>query len=292
MIKSMTGYGSADGVVEKLVVTIELRSVNNRFLDCNVRIPRVYTFVEDAMKAEVQKAISRGKVDIYVSIDSSKADDVKISLNEPLAEAYLSAFSIMSDKYGLKNDVSVVSMSHFPDILLVEKKKTDFDAFSEGVCAVLREALKEFDEMRTREGQKLKEDILARLGEIERILAFVEERSPRTVSEYRARLEQRMAEVLADRCIDEGRLITEAAIFADKVAVDEETVRLRSHIEQLKGMLESDQPMGRKLDFLVQEFNREANTIGSKCNDTELSHMVVNLKAEIEKIREQAQNIE
>lgn len=292
MIKSMTGYGSADGIIEKLVVTIELRSVNNRFLDCNVRIPRVYTFVEDAMKAEVQRAISRGKVDIYVSIDSSKADDVKISLNEPLAEAYLSALGIMRDKYGLKNDISVVSMSHFSDILLVEKKKTDLDAFSEGICAILREALEEFDVMRTREGRKLKEDIFARLGEIERILAFVEERSPRTVSEYRSRLEQRMAEVLADRGIDEGRLITEAAIFADKVAVDEETVRLRSHIEQLKDMLESEQPMGRKLDFLVQEFNREANTIGSKCNDTELSHMVVNLKAEIEKIREQAQNIE
>lgn len=292
MIKSMTGYGSADGIIEKLVVTIELRSVNNRFLDCNVRIPRVYTFVEDAMKAEVQRAISRGKVDIYVSIDSSKADDVKISLNEPLAEAYLSALGIMRDKYGLKNDISVVSMSHFSDILLVEKKKTDLDAFSEGICAILRKALEEFDVMRTREGRKLKEDIFARLGEIERILAFVEERSPRTVSEYRSRLEQRMAEVLADRGIDEGRLITEAAIFADKVAVDEETVRLRSHIEQLKDMLESEQPMGRKLDFLVQEFNREANTIGSKCNDTELSHMVVNLKAEIEKIREQAQNIE
>jgi len=292
MIKSMTGYGSSDGVVEKLGITIELRSVNNRFLDCSVRIPRVYTFVEDAMKAEVQKVISRGKVDIYVSIDSSKAGDVKISLNEPLLEAYLSAFKIMSDKYGLNNDVSVVSMSHISDILLVEKKETNLDVFSDGVCSILRAALKEFDEMRTREGQRLKEDILARLSEIERILAFVEERSPKTVADYRARLEQRMAEVLADRGIDEGRLITEAAIFADKVAIDEETVRLHSHIEQLRDMLESEQPMGRKLDFLVQEFNREANTIGSKCNDTELSHMVVNLKAEIEKIREQAQNIE
>lgn len=292
MIKSMTGYGSADGIVEKLAITIELRSVNNRFLDCNVRIPRVYTFVEDAMKAEVQKVISRGKVDIYVSIDSSKAGDVKISLNEPLVEAYLSAFNTMSEKYGLKNDLSVVSMSQFSDILLVEKKSTDLDAFSEGVCDILRSALKEFDEMRSREGQRLKTDILARLAEIERILTFVEERSPRTVAEYRARLEQRISEVLADRNIDEGRLITEAAIFADKVAIDEETVRLRSHIEQLRGMLKSEQPMGRKLDFLVQEFNREANTIGSKCNDTELSHMVVNLKAEIEKIREQAQNIE
>ncbi|NLL45934.1 MAG: YicC family protein [Clostridiales bacterium] len=292
MIKSMTGYGSADGIVEELAITIELRSVNNRFLDCNVRIPRVYTFVEDAMKAEVQKVISRGKVDIYVSIDSSKASDVKISLNEPLVEAYLSAFNTMSEKYGLKNDLSVVSMSHFPDILLVEKKAADLEAFSEGICGILRAALKEFDEMRSREGQKLEADILARLAEIERILTIVEERSPRTVAEYRARLEQRMSEVLADRSIDEGRLITEAAIFADKVAIDEETVRLRSHIEQLRDMLKSEQPMGRKLDFLVQEFNREANTIGSKCNDTELSHMVVNLKAEIEKIREQAQNIE
>jgi uncharacterized protein (TIGR00255 family) len=198
----------------------------------------------------------------------------------------------MSEKYGLKNDISVVSLSQFPDILLVEKTETDLEAFSEGICAILREALKGFDEMRVREGEKLKADILNHLAEIERILAAVEERSPKTVAEYRARLEQRMAEILADRGIDEARLITEVAIFADKVAIDEETVRLRSHIEQLKDLLESDQPMGRKLDFLVQELNREANTIGSKCNDTELSHMVINLKAEIEKIREQAQNIE
>ncbi|HHU05623.1 MAG TPA: YicC family protein [Clostridiales bacterium] len=292
MVKSMTGYGSAEGVVEKLGITIELRSVNNRFLDCNVRIPRVYTFVEDAMKAQVQKVVTRGKVDVYVTIDSSKADDVKITLNEPLLDAYLNAFNTMSEKYGLKNDISVVSLSQFPDILLVEKTETDLEAFSEGICAILREALKGFDEMRVREGEKLKADILNHLAEIERILAAVEERSPKTVAEYRARLEQRMAEILADRGIDEARLITEVAIFADKVAIDEETVRLRSHIEQLKDLLESDQPMGRKLDFLVQELNREANTIGSKCNDTELSHMVINLKAEIEKIREQAQNIE
>jgi len=292
MVKSMTGYGSAEGVVGKLGVTIELRSVNNRFLDCSVRIPRVYTFVEDAMKAQVQKVITRGKVDVYVTIDSSKADDVRITLNEPLLEAYLNAFKTMSEKFGLKNDVSVVSLSQFPDILLVEKNETDLEAFTEGICSILRDALQEFDEMRKREGEKLKADILNHLSEIERILAAIEERSPKTVAEYRARLEQRMSEILADRGIDESRLITEVAIFADKVAIDEETVRLRSHIEQLKSLLESDQPMGRKLDFLVQELNREANTIGSKCNDTELSHMVVNLKAEIEKIREQAQNIE
>lgn len=292
MVKSMTGYGSAEGVVGKLGVTIELRSVNNRFLDCSVRIPRVYTFVEDAMKAQVQKVITRGKVDVYVTIDSSKADDVRITLNEPLLEAYLNAFKTLSEKFGLKNDVSVVSLSQFPDILLVEKNETDLEAFTEGICSILRDALQEFDEMRKREGEKLKADILNHLSEIERILAAIEERSPKTVAEYRARLEQRMSEILADRGIDESRLITEVAIFADKVAIDEETVRLRSHIEQLKSLLESDQPMGRKLDFLVQELNREANTIGSKCNDTELSHMVVNLKAEIEKIREQAQNIE
>ena len=263
--------------------------MNNRFLDATCE-SEVYTFVEDAMKRSA-KVVTRGKVDVYVTIDSS-ADDVKITLNEPLLDAYLNAFNTMSEKYGLKNDISVVSLSQFPDILLVEKTETDLEAFSEGICAILREALKGFDEMRVREGEKLKADILNHLAEIERILAAVEERSPKTVAEYRARLEQRMAEILADRGIDEARLITEVAIFADKVAIDEETVRLRSHIEQLKDLLESDQPMGRKLDFLVQELNREANTIGSKCNDTELSHMVVNLKAEIEKIREQAQNIE
>jgi len=292
MVKSMTGYGSAEGSVGKLGVTIELRSVNNRFLDCNVRIPRVYTFAEDAVKAQVQKVITRGKVDVFVTIDSSKADDVKITLNEPLLEAYLNALNTMSEKYGLKNDLSVVSMSQIPDILLIEKQETDLEAFTEGICGILKEALKVFDEMRVREGEKLKADILNRLNEIERILAAIEERSPKTVAEYKARLEQKIAEILADRGIDESRLITEVAIFADKVAIDEETVRLRSHIEQLRILLDSDQPMGRKIDFLVQELNREANTIGSKCNDTELSHMVVNLKAEIEKIREQAQNIE
>lgn len=292
MIKSMTGYGSARGTADKLEITVELRSVNNRFLDCSVRIPRVYTFVEDALKTEVQKAISRGKVDVFVSIDSSKADDVRIKLNEPLVEAYIGALKTISEKYSLNNDLSVVSLSRFPDVLLVEKKETDLEAFSEGVCSVLREAIKEYNGMRSREGQKLAEDMGARLAEIERILTIVEERSPKTVEEYRQRLRQRMAEVLENREIDEARIITEAAIFADKIAINEETVRLRSHISQMKGMLKSEQPMGRKLDFLIQEFNREANTIGSKSSDTEMAHLVVDLKAEIEKIREQAQNIE
>ncbi len=292
MIKSMTGYGSASGSVDKLDITVELRSVNNRFLDCSVRIPRVYTYVEDAIKSEVQKSITRGKVDVYVSIDSSRADDVKISLNEPLAEAYINALSSLSQKYGLANDLSVVALSRFPDILLIEKKETDLAAFSDGVCAILRSALKEFDDMRSREGQKLAEDMLNRLAEIERLLKIIEERSPKTVEEYRQRLYQRISELLENREIDESRILTESAIFADKIAIDEETVRLRSHIAQMRSMLESDQPMGRKLDFLVQEFNREANTIGSKSNGTEMAHLVVDLKAEIEKIREQAQNIE
>jgi TIGR00255 family protein len=292
MIKSMTGYGSASGCVDKLEITIELRSVNNRFLDYSVRIPRVYTYVEDAVKAEVQKVISRGKVDIYVSIDSSKADDVTISLNEPLAEAYLSALKKLGEKYGLENDMSVVSLSRLPDVLQIEKKETDLSAFSDGVRSILRDALKEFDNMRSREGEKLAEDMLSRLKEIERILTIIEDRSPKTVEEYRQRLYQRISEVLENREIDEGRILTEAAIFADRVAINEETVRLRSHISQMKDMLASEQPMGRKLDFIVQELNREVNTIGSKSNDTEMAHMVVDLKAEIEKIREQAQNIE
>ena len=292
MIKSMTGYGSAAGTADKLEITVELRSVNNRFLDCSVRIPRVYTFVEDALKSEIQKVISRGKVDVYISIDSSKADDVKIKLNEPLVEAYINALNTMSGKYGLTKDVSVVSLSRFSDVLLVEKKETDLSAFSEGVCAIMKRALVEFDDMRSREGQKLAEDMLNRLAEIERILSIVEVRSPKTVEEYRQRLIARISEVLENRDIDESRILTEAAIFADKIAISEETVRLRSHISQMKSMLASEQPMGRKLDFLIQEFNREANTIGSKGNDTEMAHMVVDLKAEIEKIREQAQNIE
>lgn len=292
MVKSMTGYGSASGTSDKLEITIELRSVNNRFLDCNIRIPRIYTSIEDAVKRCVQKYISRGKVDIYITIDSSKSDDVLISVNEPIADAYMNAISFLSEKYGLSSEISAVTLSRFPDILSVEKKEADKDALEADICTILEDALKNFNNMRLAEGEKLYSDILSRLTVIEELVSKAEERSPKTVSEYRTRLENKMREVLENRDIDEARLITEAAIFADKVAIAEETVRLRSHIAQCREILESNEPVGRKLDFLVQEFNREANTIGSKGNDAEMARIVVDIKSEIEKIREQIQNLE
>lgn len=292
MIKSMTGYGNAVGASGDIGLTVEVRSVNNRFLDCSVRMPRMYIFAEDKIKAVVQKYISRGKVDVFVTVDSSKADDVVVSLNEPLAEAYISAYKQMSEKYGLKNDLSAVSLGRIQDVFTVEKKEIDADAFTADIEAVTAAALDNFNAMREVEGNKLRCDILDKLSNIEDLAAKVEERSPQTVAEYRARLEQKMSEVLATADIDKSRIVTEAAIFADKVAVDEELVRLRSHIAQMRDMLAKDGAIGRKLDFLTQELNREANTTGSKCNDVEITRMVVDIKSEIEKIREQIQNIE
>lgn len=292
MIKSMTGYGNATGNSGDISLTVELRSVNNRFLDCSVRMPRMYIFAEDKVKAAVQKYISRGKVDVFIGVDSSKADDVAVSLNEPLAEAYIAAYEQMSEKYGLKNDLTAVALGRLQDIFTVEKKEIDTDAFTADLEAVTAAALENFNAMRRTEGEKLRNDILAKLDNIESLAAKVEERSPQTVAEYRARLEQKMAEVLATADIDKARIVTEAAIFADKVAVDEELVRLKSHIAQMRDMLGKDGAVGRKLDFLTQELNREANTTGSKCNDVEITRIVVEIKSEIEKIREQIQNIE
>ena len=292
MIKSMTGYGRAEETAEGRTVTVELRSVNNRYLDCNVRMPRLYLFAEEAVKSRVQNTISRGKVDVFVTLDHSGGEQVKISVNRPVADGYYAALRRLAETYVLHDDISVSLLSRFPDVLLAEKAEEDVEATAQSICAVLDRALADFDRMRTREGEKLKEDILSRAAAIEEKVALVEERSPQTVAEYRARLEARMAEVLANTQLEESRILTEAAIFADKVAVDEETVRLRSHIGQLRELLSRGGPVGRKLDFLIQEFNREANTIGSKCSDLEIARHVVDIKAEIEKIREQVQNIE
>ena len=288
----MTGYGCAKGMSGRTAVSIELKSVNNRFLDCTVRMPRGYAQIEDAVKERVQKRISRGKVDVYITIDSSQEENVLISINKPLADAYMAALSELSETYSLQNDISALALSRVSDVLRIEKAELDVDALSADICAVLDEALCGFDEMRSAEGKKLYDDISARLDEIERLTALAEERSPQTVAEYRARLLAKMTEVLQSTNIDENRILLEAALFADKVAVNEEIVRLRSHVSQLRGMLDSGVPVGRKLDFLIQELNREANTLGSKGNDTEMAHIVVDLKAEIEKVREQVQNIE
>ena len=292
MIKSMTGYGSAKGTVEGLQITVELKSVNNRYLDASVRLPRSFLFAEDAVKSAVQKHISRGKVDVFVSVDASEAGEMNVKVNEPLLRGYLDAIRHIAEEYSLLNDATALAVSRFPDVLTVEKKDLDADAISAGILEITECALNDFDAMRQREGQKLRDDVLNRLGTIEALVTAVEKASPETVSAYRARLEAKMAEVLGTAGIDENRILAEAAIFADHIAVDEETVRLRSHMSQLKTMVNGNSPTGRKIDFLIQEFNREANTIGSKCQNSDIAHTIVDLKSEIEKIREQIQNIE
>lgn len=292
MIRSMTGYGGAKGTVDGLELFVELKSVNNRYLDTNVRLPRNFLFAEEAVKSTVGTYISRGKVDVFITVNSAKADNVIVSVNAPLAQGYVAALHSLAATYGLSNTPSAMDVARFPDVLSVEKKEVDKETITAGLCEVLRQALEEFQTMRTREGTRLRDDILGKVDNIETMVSFIEKRSPETVAEYRQRLEQKMREVLENTELEESRIVLEAAIFADKVAVDEETVRLRSHIAQLCEMLTGASPVGRKLDFLIQEFNREANTIGSKCNDGEIARCVVDLKSEIEKIREQVQNIE
>ncbi|WP_243425886.1 YicC/YloC family endoribonuclease [Flavonifractor plautii] len=292
MVKSMTGYGRGEANLNGRPITVELRSVNNRYLDCTVKLPRIYVFAEDAVKSRVQSRISRGKVDVYITIGPSANGDVAISVNKPVADGYYAALKDLRDTYGLRDDISVSLLSRFQDVFLVEKTQEDLEALSADICSVLDLALDDFDAMRTREGEKLCQDVRSRAATIEGLVSKVETRSPGIVADYRAKLVARMNEVLQNTQIDESRILTEAAIYADKVAVDEETVRLRSHLSQLDHMLGQGGAIGRKLDFLIQEFNREANTIGSKCSDIETAGYVVDIKAEIEKIREQIQNIE
>ena len=295
MVKSMTGYGRAREVRNGRSITVEVRSVNNRYLDCTIKMPRAYIFAEDGLKSLVQKYVSRGKVDVFVTVENQGAEETVVTLNEPLAKSYLDALrhlmqlggGYISPEIGCAADVA-----RLPDVLTVTKAEEDLETLSEDLCAVLEEALKAHTAMREKEGVRLAEDIRRRLDTLEALAQLVEARSPQTVAEYREKLLARMQEVLQGTTIDEGRILTEAAIFADKVAVDEETVRLRSHLGQLREMLESGVPVGRKLDFLIQEVNRESNTIGSKCSDLQIARDVVELKAEIEKIREQVQNIE
>ena len=292
MIKSMTGYGRAREVRNKRDITVEVRSVNNRYLDCTVKMPRMYGFAEDAVKQHVQKAVSRGKVDVFITVDASAADVAKVTVDRALAGQYAAALKELAEVCGAVYQPTPETLSRFPDVLTVTKEDEDLETISEDLCTVLDEALAAYNAMRAVEGSKLAEDISGRLSSIEAYTAQVEERSPQTVAEYRAKLTARMQEVLQSTTIDEQRILTEAAIYADKVAVDEETVRLRSHVAQLRTMLDSDEPMGRKMDFLIQEVNRESNTIGSKCNDVAIAQVVVGLKAEVEKMREQVQNVE
>ncbi|MBQ6249859.1 MAG: YicC family protein [Oscillospiraceae bacterium] len=287
----MTGYGRARENRNGRDITVEVRSVNNRYLDCTVKLPRAYIFAEDAVKARVQKAVSRGKVDVFITMESAGSDDAVVTVNEPLARAYCKALSQL-EALGARGGVSAVELARFPDVVTVTKAEEDLEAIAADICAVLDQALAAYNDMRAVEGRKLAEDIVSRAGTIEQCVGVVEERSPQTVEEYRQKLFAKMQEVLSSTNIDEGRILQEAAIYADKVAVDEETVRLRSHIAQLRTMVESVKPVGRDMDFLVQEFNRECNTIGSKCKDLRITETVLQMKAEVEKIREQVQNVE
>ena len=292
MIKSMTGYGRAQGSFSGGDITVEIKSVNNRYLDCGVKLPRGYAYLEEGVKSQVQKAISRGKVDVFITINAAGADNVKISVNEPVAKGYIDAMHRLVQEYGIQDDISASAISKFSDVFMVEKQEQDENEVKSAISGVVAEALGAFDAMRTREGEALKTDLLQKAEGILTLVSKVEERSPITVKAYRERLTAKMQEVLEDRQVDEARIIQEAAIYADKVAVDEETVRLRSHVDQLQNMLFEGGVIGRKLDFLMQEMNREANTIGSKGNDVEQARNVVSIKSELEKIREQIQNIE
>lgn len=292
MVKSMTGYGRAVETVNGREFTVEIRSVNNRYLDCTVKLPRALSFGEDAVKQAVKNTISRGKVDVFVSMRSESGDDVKITLNAPVVEGYLDAMRQMAENYGVREDISVSSLSRMPDVFTVEKPQLDEEQLLKDLLSVAAKAIENFDAMRTAEGQALENDLRSRGQTIVSLVSQVEQGGEQTVADYRTRLENKLKEVLANTAIDESRILTEAAIFADKVAVDEETVRLRSHVAQLRTMIASDEPMGRKMDFLIQEVNRESNTIGSKCNDVAIAQVVVGLKAEVEKMREQVQNVE
>ena len=292
MIKSMTGYGRAVETLNGREFTVELRSVNNRYLDCSVKMPRSVSFAEDAVKQAVKAAISRGKVDVFITIKSEGETETKVTLNDSVLQGYLHAMRQMVEVYGVKDDISVSTVSRLPEVFVVEKSEVDEDALKADLMAVVAKALEGYNAMRAAEGAALDADLRSRGNTILELVSQVEAGNAQTVIDYRARLENKLKEVLANTNIDESRILTEAAIFADKVAVDEETVRLRSHLEQMNNMLTAGGAMGRKLDFLLQEMNREANTIGSKCTDVRLARIVVDIKAELEKIREQTQNIE
>ena len=292
MIRSMTGYGRTVQTIDGREITVELRSVNNRYLDCTVKLPRMFSFAEDSVKNRVKAAVSRGKVDVYIGVNAAQAADVQVAVNRPVLESYLAALRQIESEYGVRDDVTVMSLARLPDVFSVEKTEEDEQKLTQDILSVADEAIARYNTMRETEGAALEADLRSRAATILERVALVEARSPETVSEYRERLRQKMQEVLQNTAIDEGRILQEAAIYADRIAVDEETVRLRSHLAQLGDMLTKGGAIGRKLDFLLQELNRETNTIGSKCNDLELSNIVVEMKAELEKIREQTQNIE
>lgn len=292
MIKSMTGYGKSEQTIDSLNVTVEIKSVNHRYFEFSARVPREYGFLEEKLKKYCNSLITRGKVECYVSVEDLEDREMEVNVNETLAAGYVKALKELSERFGLKDDISAVTLSRSPDVITLHKASEDEERIWNAVKTVAETAVSKFIEMRETEGSKLRGDILSRADYIIECVEFIEGRSPETVREYNEKLKQRMKELLGDAAVDEQRLLNEAAIYADKIAVDEETVRLRSHISQLREFMNSSEAIGRKLDFLVQEINREANTIGSKAQDVDIAKKVIAIKAEVEKIREQVQNIE
>ena len=292
MVMSMTGFGRAELSVGTRDIIVEIKSVNHRYYEFSCRTGRGYSFLEDKLKKYVGEKVARGKVDMYVSVTENDDTAVEVELNRPLAKGYIDAMHTLSQEYGVTDDISVSTLARISDLFQIHRPPTDEEAVFNDVKVAVDAAMEHFIEMRRAEGERLSADILSRAERILAIVGEIEERSPVTVQEYRDRLYAKLQDVLQNNSIDDQRILTEAAIFADKVAVDEETVRLRSHFDQMKSFLDSGMPVGRKLDFIVQEMNREANTIGSKVTDSKLAHKVVEIKGEIEKIREQVQNIE
>lgn len=291
-MNSMTGYGRSRQVLDGREITVEIRSVNHRYLEYSARIPRMYGYLEEKLKTFLQSSVSRGKVEVTVTIQNLTGGDTVVQINQALAKGYLDAMRSQAESLGLKDDLTLSTLTRFNDVFTLQKLEEDQQVIWNSVQQVARQALDQFLEMRRREGERLKLDLLQKLGLLNGHVAAVEEQSPKTVAAYRERLLQKMEELLADRCIDQQRILLEAGLYAEKIAVDEETVRLKSHLEQFAQMMEQSGPVGRKLDFLVQEINRETNTIGSKAQDLAVTRRVVEMKSEIEKIREQIQNIE
>ena len=292
MIKSMTGFGRCEVADEKRKFTVELKSVNHRYLDVNIKMPKKLNFFESTIRNLLKEYIERGKVDVYITYEDYTEDNYTLRYNSALAAEYLGYLNSMAEEFHLDNDIRVSTLSRYPDVLVMEEQDIDEKELWSGLEKALRGACEQFVESRVKEGEALRDDLLDKLDAMLSDVDFIEERSPQIMKEYRLRLEEKIQEILGDRQIDDSRIATEVTIYADKVCVDEETVRLRSHIITTKDTLIAGGSIGRKLDFIVQEMNRETNTILSKANNIEISDVGINLKTSIEKVREQIQNIE
>ena len=292
MVKSMTGYGRYEDVASPRKISVEIKSVNHKFFEFSCRVPRTMGFLEERLKAAVQARVARGKIDLFLGVEADAQTPAQVTVNHPLAAGYMQALGELAQTYGVSAVISAEQLARLPDVLSVQKPPEDEEALWAQVSPAVDRALDAFIAMRLREGEKLRVDVQSRLDVIRRAVAQIEAQSPQTVAAYRARLEEKMKELLGSAAVDEQRLLTETALFADRIAVDEETVRLRSHLDQMEHLLQGDEPVGRKLDFLLQEANREINTIGSKSQSTPIARVVVDVKAELEKIREQIQNLE